>query len=211
MLKYTRKLTINTLKGDKMNNLSNSDDIVSNLHSSQSKSISSALGLEDTPTLAEQIKAARQRMGLSQRAFADKIGLTQTQLCRLENNSGTRPTRKTLKALSPFLSKSYSDLLVESGYSGIVSPQEEYYSFSGDAIDAKEIVEEIFQTDPDFLEYLKNFSQYGTSENISVLKIIIQTMKITESEGHDNTLILLKEHFKYLKKYILGILSISSN
>lgn len=168
----------------------------------------SLFGLEDTPPLAQQIKTARERMGLSQRAFAEKIGITQAQLCRLENNSDTKPTRKTLKSLSPFLAKSYSELLVESGYSGVVTPQEEYYSFSGDSIDAKKIVDEIFQTDPDFLKCLSDFSQYGTPENISVLKILIQTMKITEKEELNENMILLKKGFQYLKKYVLGVLSL---
>lgn len=174
----------------------------------QSEPDNSLFGLKQSEPLAVQIKAARERMGLSQRAFAERIGITQAQLCRLENNSDMRPTRKTLKALAPFLATPYSALLVQAGYSGVITPQEEYYSFSGDAIDPVKIVEEIFRKDPDFLQCLSGFSQYGTSDNIAVLKALIQTMKITEEENSDDNLVLLKKRFQYLKEYIIGVLSV---
>ena len=181
-------------------------DLASSLHPPDI----SLFGLEETPSLAQQIKAARKRLGLSQRAFADKIGLTQAQLCRLENKPDTKPTRKTLKALSPVLAKSYSDMLVESGYNGVVTLQEEYYTLSGDSIDIPKIIDEVFQTDPDFFKCLNDFSKYGTSENIDVLKILIETMRITEmkTEEVDPNLEVLKRQFQTLKKYILDVLSV---
>lgn len=168
----------------------------------------SLLGLPDTPPLSKQIKDARKRMGLSQRAFAEKVGITQAQLCRLETNSDTKPTRKTLKGLSPFLSKSYSELLVESGYSDVISPQEEYHSLSGTPINIRDMIESIFQVDPDLLKDLSELPQYGTPENILVLKKIIQIMKITEKEVSNERFYLLKESFQCLKKYILDLVSI---
>lgn len=175
---------------------------------SQSEADYSLFGLKEPEPLAVRIKAARENMGLSQRAFAEKIGITQAQLCHLETKYDTRPTRKTLKALAPFLATPYSTLLVQAGYSGVITPQEEYYSFSGEPIDPVKTVEEIFRKDPDFLKCLSDFSQFGTIENIAVLKILIQTMKITEGENLNEDLLLLRKRFQYLKEYIVGVLSV---
>lgn len=158
--------------------------------------------------LSELIKEARNSRGMSQREFAKRLGITQAQLCRLENNPDPHPTRKTLKALRPYVNLTYAQLLAAAGYKGAVLDDEDYSSSMEEAIDPVKVAEEIYRADPDFFEILKDFSCYGTPENIMVLKAIIRTMKITEMEVLTPANVNMKERFRFLKEYILGILSI---
>lgn len=192
-----------------MTNMSNDCDYKSNqfgCSKSEPGSSGDGLGFVTILSLSEQIKNVRKRLGMSQREFAKELGITQAQLCRLETKPNTRPTRKTLKALVPYLGKSYSELLAGAGYSGNVHVNEEFYDKSGDPINIMKIMEELFQTDPELIGYLNGISYYGTQENLEVLKIMLQTMK--KIEGGEEESDLMKKSFQYLKEYILKLLSL---
>ncbi len=166
--------------------------------------------MKEEQPLSYQIREARKESGLSQREFAQEIGITQAQLCRLESkNNSCRPARKTLKKLAPYLGKSYSDLLVQVGYNGIVPLEDEYYGKSGEAIDVKGIIKEIYAVDPELICCLEDFKTYGTEENCQVIKAIIKAMKLSEN-GEGKELEVFKTSFKYLKEYILNILQMKN-
>lgn len=178
-------------------------------HNVQTHSLSVSIPHLDIKSLSAIIKEARTSRGLTQREFAQKLDITQAQLCRLENSHQPHPTKKTLLALRPYVNLSYSQLLVAAGYKDIVTPDQEYSGLSNEVIDPTKIINDIFRTDPSFLEYLKDFSQYGTPENVNVLKLLIQTMRDAEMEVETPKNRGMKKRFQYLKEYIVGILSIS--
>ncbi len=151
----------------------------------------------------EMVKAARQKAGLSQRSFAERLGITQTQLCRLETTN-VKPARKTLKRLSPYLGIPYSTLLVKAGYSDVISEDEDFFSTIGQPIELNKIVEEIYRADADLALNLQNFTEYATQENISLLKLIISIMKKAVQEPSSPYTKLLA----YTKEYITNVLSL---
>lgn len=155
-------------------------------------------------TFPEMVKAARLKSGLSQRAFADKLGITQAQLCRLETTN-VKPARKTLKRLSPYLGIPYTTLLVKTGYSDVFSEKADYFTTSGQPVELNKIVNEIYQVDSDFALDLDNFTEYATPDNIHLLKLIISIMKKTVHEPDSHNAKLLT----YTKEYITGILSLA--
>lgn len=151
----------------------------------------------------EMVKAARQKAGLSQRSFAEKLGITQTQLCRLETTN-VKPARKTLKRLSPYLGIPYSTLLVKAGYSDVISEDEDYFSTIGLPVELNKIVEEIYRADADLALDLQNFTEYATQENICLLKLIISIMKKTVQEPDS----YFTKVLGYTREYITNVLSL---
>lgn len=151
----------------------------------------------------EMVKAARQKTGLSQRSFAEKLGITQTQLCRLETTN-VKPARKTLKRLSPYLGIPYATLLAKAGYSDVISEDEDYFTTIGQPIELNRIVEEIYRADADLALDLQNFTEYATQENICLLKLIISIMKkaVQEPNNYYTNLLL------YTREYITNVLSL---
>lgn len=151
----------------------------------------------------EMVKAARQKAGLSQRSFAEKLGITQTQLCRLETTN-VKPARKTLKRLSPYLGIPYATLLVKAGYSDVISEDEDYFTTIGQPIELNRVVEEIYRADADLALDLQNFTEYATQENICLLKLIISIMKKAVQEPNSYYTNLLS----YTREYITNVLSL---
>lgn len=151
----------------------------------------------------EMVKAARQKAGLSQRAFAEKLGITQTQLCRLETTN-VKPARKTLRRLSPYLGIPYATLLVKAGYSDVISEDEDYFTTIGQPVELNRIVEEIYRADADLALDLQNFTEYATQENICLLKLIISIMKKAVQEPNSYYTNLLS----YTREYITNVLSL---
>lgn len=65
-----------------------------------------------SPQLATNIRSRRQSAGLSQLALAERTGLSQTWISRLEQG-GANPTFETLSRIADALEINVSELLIE--------------------------------------------------------------------------------------------------
>ena len=122
-----------------------------------------------------QIRDVRQSKHMSQESFAQKAGISKVQLSRIENNKH-KPSRQTLKKISPLIGISYHDLALQAGYSippddGIANEK------ANDAMDALSIVSPIYRSDSELLEELRNFEAIGSRENTNTLKSILRGMR----------------------------------
>lgn len=64
----------------------------------------------------EYIKCLRNEKELSQRDLAEKSGVSNAEISRLETGERKKPSPTVLKALHPYLGVSYEDLLQRAGY-----------------------------------------------------------------------------------------------
>lgn len=62
------------------------------------------------------IKNLRDQNALSQRDLAEKSGVSNAEISRLETGERKKPSPMVLKALAPFLGASYEDLMQKAGY-----------------------------------------------------------------------------------------------
>ena len=109
-----------------------------------------------TASIGEEIKAMRKVRGLSQKELSLKTGITTAEICRIEKNPVLRPSRKSLKALSPFLGKSYTSLLIQAGYSGTIPIEEEFFLPNGNAISPRQIGEALYTIDTELISFLQD-------------------------------------------------------
>ena len=164
----------------------------------------------DTQSLLEEenfsviLKRARKNMGVSQREFSAMTGITQAQICRLENGDTSKPSKKTLKAVAPYVGRSYGELLASFGYKAAIEPTESYISKDGEPIDVGAILQEIYQADSELLYYFEGISKFGKDkENITLIKKLLTVMKKiilnNETEVQANI-------FYHLRAYINSVL-----
>lgn len=64
----------------------------------------------------EYIKNLRIEKELSQRELAEKSGVSNSEISRLESGERKKPSPVSLKAIAPFLGTSFEELLQEAGY-----------------------------------------------------------------------------------------------
>ena len=64
----------------------------------------------------DYIKNLRNEKALSQRELAEKAGLSNSEISRLESGERKKPSPVTLRAIAPILGVTYEDLINEAGY-----------------------------------------------------------------------------------------------
>ncbi len=67
-------------------------------------------------SFGEYIKFLRNEKGLSQRDLAEKSGVSNAEISRLETGERKKPSPNVLKALHSYLGVSYEELLQRAGY-----------------------------------------------------------------------------------------------
>ena len=80
------------------------------------------------PALGDWVRATRTTQGISQRALADRSGLSRSYLCDIERGRGAQPSVATLDKLANALGASRADLLRVAGIlesSGRISDERE--------------------------------------------------------------------------------------
>jgi transcriptional regulator with XRE-family HTH domain len=65
----------------------------------------------------DYLKGLRNENGLSQRDLAEKSGVSNAEISRLETGDRKKPSPIVLKALYPYLGVSYEELMQKAGYS----------------------------------------------------------------------------------------------
>lgn len=138
------------------------------------------------PELSTLVKEGRKKYHLTQTELAQRTGITITEISRIESGNILKPSRKVLKALSPYTGISYSDLLFCAGYSGNVD-EPEYYDLKGERIGCEDIIDDIYSADADLLSFLKGIDSYTTYEDTNLLKIILALMKKTHDQTEGGT------------------------
>lgn len=64
----------------------------------------------------EFIKSLRKENNLSQRDLAEKSGISNAEISRIETGERQKPSPMALKAFAPHLGKTYEELLKQAGY-----------------------------------------------------------------------------------------------
>lgn len=67
-------------------------------------------------TFGEYIKSLRTANGLSQRELAEKAGISNAEISRIETGERKKPSPLTLKAMYEYLGVPYEELLQKAGY-----------------------------------------------------------------------------------------------
>ena len=125
--------------------------------------------------LEDYIKAGREAKGLSQRELGRKIGISATQISKIEMGHA-RPNRSTLRKLSAHLGLNYRDMLLMGGFSD-VRARNVYFDKSGNEIDVGAILDSIYKVDSSLLSELAHFDEIGTAENTAALRLLIRGMR----------------------------------
>lgn len=153
------------------------------------------------------IKNMRERKHLSQETLAQKCGITNVQLSRIEQGK-CRPSIRTLCRLAPFLGYSLEDLLLVSSYSGTsTSSAPTYINLEGKKFDLTNAAERMYYTDGELLLLLKEFMENYDTENAEILKIILTcTLESKKDTTFKNKTLssALSEMFKILKDFIFS-------
>jgi transcriptional regulator with XRE-family HTH domain len=76
--------------------------------------------MDGPSTLAEYLRAAREKAGISQRQLASRVGIHNSYLARLENGETANPSAELLQTIADVLEISSTDLL---GFIGVKPPQ----------------------------------------------------------------------------------------
>ncbi|GAB6153749.1 helix-turn-helix transcriptional regulator [Desulfosporosinus burensis] len=111
----------------------------------------------------------------SQRELAEKSGISNTEISRIEAGKRTNPTPSTLRALADALQVEYRDLMKLAGYIEEVHDQDKFYELvfkdsDGNVVDVRRGVKEMFRRDEDWANVAYRVSRELTDEDREVLK-----------------------------------------
>lgn len=157
--------------------------------------------------LSQLVREARISLNLSQRAFANKLDITQAQLCRLENGTSKKPNRRTLQALLPYLQGySYEDLLAMAGYSiDFMDPEVEDEDLDAYDSESDELAEEFKCIKPELYDAAKGLYQFlDNPKNLILIQKVFNLVKAIGMKGNVSGSEAVKQ--TYLRDCILNLL-----
>lgn len=133
--------------------------------------------IEVIPPISDLLKETRERKGLSQKCLAQKTGLTNVQLSRIESGRSS-PTVKTLAKLAPYLGYPMEYLLLSASYSGSVAAKGPTYAdLDGNAVDLTKEAQSMYQEDGELLLLVADFYKHYSKSDSELLKIILRNIK----------------------------------
>ena len=153
--------------------------------------------------VGDYIKDLRLKKDITQKEFAEKTGLSASELCKIENGTRNKPSPKALKAIAPILGVTLQDLLYRSGYIDDISDDPElitkqYIDSMGNSIKMTYLIDSIYHADVDLLPKLKKVTDLMDKESIRVITELFDTLSttsVTEAEK-DAILIILSKFLK---------------
>lgn len=161
-----------------------------------------AISVYQIPELSILVKEGRQKNQLTQTELAQRTGVTTAEVSRIESGAIRKPSKKVLKALSPYIGISYSILLFYVGYNENMD-ELEYYDSRGSLIPYEDIISDIYSADADLLGLLKNVDTFTSLEDMKLLKILLLLMKKThEQSENDVTLTRTQQTFTATKNFL---------
>lgn len=165
----------------------------------------------DGSQIAMCITTSRQNKGINQRTLAKLVGVSPVYICKIENGT-TPPSRDILKKLSPHLGIPYAELLDKAGYNNATGDFN-LYRKDGSIIDQESLLKSIYKVDAELLDYLMDFEEIGSCENVQVLKAMLSSMRkevrikgLLESKPTPTDRIF-GDTFLSLKNFVLSLLT----
>ncbi len=106
-------------------------------------------------SIGRYIADIRNEKGISQRELAEKSGISNTEVSRLENGKRINPSPATLKAIANALEISYADLMKAAGYIEEAHEEDKFYELvfrdaNNAIVDVVRGVKEMFRRDEDW-------------------------------------------------------------
>lgn len=117
----------------------------------------------------------RNEKRMSQRELAEKSGISNTEISRIEAGKRSNPTPATLKALSDALGIEYRDMMKMAGYLEEMHDHDKFYELvfrdsEGTVVDIKRGVKEMFRRDEDWANVAYRVSRELNDEDRELLK-----------------------------------------
>lgn len=111
----------------------------------------------------------------SQRELADKSGISNTEISRLESGKRAKPNPATLRSLADALQAEYRELMKLAGYMEEVHDKDKFFELvfkdsDGNVVDVSRGVKEMFRRDEDWANVAYRVSRELTDEDREVLK-----------------------------------------
>jgi transcriptional regulator with XRE-family HTH domain len=118
----------------------------------------------------EYIKNLRNEARLSQRKLAEKSGVSNAEISRLETGERKKPSPIVLKSIAPFLDVTYEDLLQKAGYIEEVIDHKGfteniYKDEDGNLIDIIRQIKDMYEKDSKWANLAYRVSASNLSEN----------------------------------------------
>ena len=117
----------------------------------------------------DYMRNLRSEQGLSQRDLADRSGVSNAEISRLESGGRKNPSPKVLQALAPYLGIAYEELMFRAGYiqetvehAGYT--EQIYRDEQGNIIDVNRFVKAMFDSDSDWANLAYRVSSSGLTE-----------------------------------------------
>lgn len=140
-------------------------------------------------TIGKYLADLRAEKGISQRELAEKSGISNTEISRLESGKRVNPSPATLKAIAEAFGVEYSDLMKAAGYIEEVHEEDSFYELvfrdeTGEIVDIKRGVKEMFRRDEAWANVAYRVSRELSDNDRAVLKDI--TLSFLKNKKTDN-------------------------
>ncbi|HEX9061806.1 MAG TPA: helix-turn-helix transcriptional regulator [Clostridia bacterium] len=131
--------------------------------------------------LGKYVEMLRIDKGMSQRQLAERAGISNTEVWRIESGERKNPSPPILKVLSPHLGVTYEELMVKAGYieetiehKGFT--EKVYKDESGDIIDIVRRTKEMYEKDSEWANIAYRISSELSEEDIKAIKVVANSM-----------------------------------
>ncbi|MDP4180859.1 MAG: helix-turn-helix transcriptional regulator [Bacillota bacterium] len=131
--------------------------------------------------LGKYIEFLRNEKNMSQRQLADKAGISNTEVWRIESGERKNPTPAVLKALAPHLDISYEDLMIKAGYieetidhSGYT--EKVFRDDKGNVVDILRRAKEMYEKDSDWANIAYRVSKELSTDDIAAIKAVAKSL-----------------------------------
>ena len=126
-------------------------------------------------SIGDLIRTTRKKKHLTQKELASLSGITAVQLNRIEAGESI-PSKSSLQALSAHICIPYTHLMLSAGYNNM-SGEFKLFRKDGTEINTEKIICSIYRADSELLDLFQEFDKIATSENVEVLKLVLNAMR----------------------------------
>jgi len=152
-------------------------------------------------SLGDYIRSLREAKGLSQRELAEKSGLSNAEISRMESGERKKPSITTIRAVSPHLGIGYTDLLLQAGYIDSIASDavtNAYLDSSSAPIDIVSLAKDVYRVDPDLMKTVKSAAVNATQADIAMIKKFLSIFAQSDYSRDDKSLL-----FALLDKFLV--------
>jgi transcriptional regulator with XRE-family HTH domain len=127
------------------------------------------------------LKKLREENKVSQRLLAEKAGISNTEISRIESGESQKPSPSILKSIAPFLGVGYEELMVKAGYmeesiehSGYTELV--YRDSDGNLADIIRKAKEMEKNDSDWANIAYRVSSELSPQDLSTIKAVANAL-----------------------------------